>query len=78
LAKEKFAFCRFYNTNGYLLFMPTVKRIKTPMTISFRPDDLERLKKYCDDQDLHVSQVARWAIKEYLDRMTGAKLAKKT
>ena len=50
------------------------------MTLTFRPGDdmLARLKAYCADRELRPSQVARRAIKEHLNRMTGAKLARKT
>jgi hypothetical protein len=49
------------------------------MILTFRPGDdmLARLKAYCRDHELRPSQVARAAIKEHLDRVTGAKLAKK-
>ena len=48
------------------------------MTLTFRPGDdmLERLKKYCAAEELRPSQVARRAIKEYLDLATGSNLGK--
>lgn len=49
------------------------------MTLSFRPGDdmLARLKAYCAREELSPSQVARRAIKDYLDQVTGTKLGKR-
>jgi hypothetical protein len=55
--------------------MPATKK----MTLVIRPGDdlLARLKQYCLDHELRPSQVARRAIKEYLDTATGSKLGKR-
>jgi predicted transcriptional regulator len=49
------------------------------MTLTIRPGDdmLERLRRYCAAEELKPSQVARRAIKDYLDQVTGAKLGKR-
>ena len=59
-------FCCFLSYKGLV----TVSRMAKRMTLTFRPGDdmLARLKKYCDAEELRASQVARRALKEFLDR----------